>query len=866
LIDNSSLSTSQRAKLVLARTAYGNVQAGKPCTGVMLIDDVLGTLPRDEADEVLENFLFAPPVVGRTRLVVMSQPSEHVLQHFDRVLMLQHGRVIANGLPNEVASKMGQCIRQSFRASEPAQICASETQCAEAGKSTGKAILREASHLPHPDAEDVPEALPCGPLSLLGKKLLADVQSEKDSNAEGGALLARARKEDNSNWHALHTWIQAGGWYNLSLAMLLLFLQRLAQLWQMLTLAWWGDSAMVPGCNHRAFAASLLFIVMLNCKLVVAAEWASSRFGRSASEAFHDKAWLTATQAPWSCPATTRDEALAQMSVQLAQVDTAVVSLLLTGCRSAIGTILQQAYILSIAPVWVSFAVLLPLYICVIWFGFLHHRAAMALITRSKYDMSRAEYLLDQTVPEHVSVRTNGASPMLLSKYAGFMNCASIGSFVLPAACKSWVCLRATFCLSVSATACALHVLLSDAGQHAGVGTLGLVVSLLFSFLTDFEASCELLIQGGSALAALRSVLDYSKSCPVESRPENRGCCLTGRVKIDCQDLLPLLLQSSSSADPIVAGLDDLPILCSSQGGCALACAGRRRLKELAPTSVAFGGFDGSSRTRNEEDASEQFMIVAVNNSFFDAQAMAAELVGASGRTNSSVILELRHKDCSLGASVQAHDLYTGHGSMGPAVLKGLSLNVQAAGRLAVIGAPSSGKSTLLACLAGMLKPRAGQVLVAGARRSQKELRSMAGFVSQEPTIFEGTWRENIDLLGRFSDDEIWIALQAVGLADYVSHRPVGLGASLAQDGQNLSSGQKQLLSLARMVLLRPPLLFLDDCTAVLDHHACQTVQVMLASCFYRSTVIASMASKDSAIALGFMDFLHLSSSLEGPS
>mmetsp|Transcript_67467 Transcript_67467/g.119271 ORF Transcript_67467/g.119271 Transcript_67467/m.119271 type:complete len:1376 (+) Transcript_67467:3-4130(+) len=873
LIDNLNLSVSQRAKLVLARTAYGNAQVEK-ATDVMLIDDILGALPPEEAQEVLEKLLSAPHVNGRTRLVVMSQPSADLLQLFDRVLVLRDGHVIANGPPSDVmAGSLWQCTRESPRNSDLEGTLPSEIKVPKSGN-LGE-ICPAISGEPNSEAKEAevaPEALPYRSLSVLGRALLGNFQQEKAScRAAAGALLV-TEDDELSNWEVLLIWIRAGGWCNLSLALFLLLLQRATQLWQMLTLAWWGDSAMTSGCNHRAFAASMFFIVALNCKLMVGAEWASSRFARAAAEDFHDRALHATLQTPWYRFGAKHDEALDKMSVDLAQVDSAMMSLLLTGCRSAAGTLLQQAYILSIAPLWVAVGVLLPLYICVGWFGFLYLQAAMTLLSHSKGLFSHAENLLDQTVPEHVSVRTNGASQMFCGRYSACTNSAGLVSFMLSAASKSWVCLRATFCLSIGATTCALHVLLSESFQHVGVGTLGLVVSFLFAFLTDFESSCDLLAQGGIVLGALRRMKLYIDECLLREQPPKLGVgvgrALTRRITLDSKDLVPLWLQSSQAADPIIAGLDGRPLLGSSEGGCALACLGERRFKDLAPGGAAFCTPESLCGHVDEEGAAEDFMLIAVNNVSFDAQAMASALVGASGRNHDStkVVLELRHKSCVLGAGVQAHDLYAGYGNAGPAVLKGLKLNVPAARHVAVIGVPSSGKSTLLACLAGMLEPRAGQVLVAGQARSQLELQSLLGLVPQEPAIFEGTWRENIDLRGRCSDDEIWIALKAVGLDEHVSNRPTGLGDSLAQDGENLSGGQKQLLGLARLVLSRPPVLLIDGCTAGLDPMTCQIIELTLASCFHKSTVIAATSSKGSAMILGFQNFLQLKSGRADPS
>ena len=156
-------------------------------------------------------------------------------------------------------------------------------------------------------------------------------------------------------------------------------------------------------------------------------------------------------------------------------------------------------------------------------------------------------------------------------------------------------------------------------------------------------------------------------------------------------------------------------------------------------------------------------------------------------------------------------------------VIKRLSLKVEPGQRLALLGRVGSGKSTLLRLMAGLYTPLAGSVRLDGVEMQQiepAEVRSCMGYVGQDPQLFMGTLRENMVLSEAWiSDAKIIEALKALNLYDLVASHPRGLDMPITEAGGGLSGGQRQLLSIARMMLRDPQLVFMDEPTANMDQN-----------------------------------------------
>ncbi|HXC65552.1 MAG TPA: ATP-binding cassette domain-containing protein, partial [bacterium] len=154
-------------------------------------------------------------------------------------------------------------------------------------------------------------------------------------------------------------------------------------------------------------------------------------------------------------------------------------------------------------------------------------------------------------------------------------------------------------------------------------------------------------------------------------------------------------------------------------------------------------------------------------------------------------------------------------------VLHDVSFRVPAGGRLAVVGPTGSGKTSLVNVLLRFYPLRGGQVLLDGvdlSRVRRDEFRRHLALVPQDPFLFSGSLLENL----RLSDpavplERVQEACRQVGADAFIQKLPGGYHALLAEGGNNLSTGQKQLLSFARALVFDPQLLILDEATASVD-------------------------------------------------
>ncbi len=154
-------------------------------------------------------------------------------------------------------------------------------------------------------------------------------------------------------------------------------------------------------------------------------------------------------------------------------------------------------------------------------------------------------------------------------------------------------------------------------------------------------------------------------------------------------------------------------------------------------------------------------------------------------------------------------------------IFEGLNLTIQAGETLAITGANGSGKSTLVHLLMRFADPQEGAILIDGIdirERSIQSLRNQIGLVSQQVLLFNGSVAENIGYSVAGADlEQITEAAKAAHALDFIQKLPHGFDTLIGDQGVRLSGGQKQRLALARVLLKDPPVLILDEATAMFD-------------------------------------------------
>ncbi|KAM6956767.1 ATP-binding cassette sub-family C member 2 [Aplochiton taeniatus] len=174
-------------------------------------------------------------------------------------------------------------------------------------------------------------------------------------------------------------------------------------------------------------------------------------------------------------------------------------------------------------------------------------------------------------------------------------------------------------------------------------------------------------------------------------------------------------------------------------------------------------------------------------------------------------------------------------------ILHGITCDIDSTEKIGIVGRTGAGKSSLTNCLFRIIEAAEGHIFIDGmdiAKIGLHDLRNRLTIIPQDPVLFSGTLRMNLDPFESFSDEDIWRVLELSHLKEYARGLPEGLQHEVSEGGENLSVGQRQLLCLARALLRKSRILVLDEATAAVDLETDDLIQTTIRAEFSHCTVL----------------------------
>jgi ABC-type multidrug transport system fused ATPase/permease subunit len=453
------ISTGDRARIALARAAYSKR------SNLVLIDDPFTMVDIPTGMHILHKLIRGPMMQGRTRIVAM-QPYLDYLEHFDRVLVLQEGRVVAEGAPADM---------QVCREFQELQAKVARDQSLEALQATKPFVTMNLGDFP---------------LKLCEHG--TDRATEKEV-------------QQPPNWEQLRTVIMGGGIGRLILAMLSVIGLRLMAQAQMVLLGRWADQAQEMQEVGGTYYILMTGVVVTVSVFHVLQGYSILAFNNNTSRNVFRTSFSTLLKAPldafWDKQPVGR--VIGRLSGDLMNIDMALSHGCVAATSICVDFIVQQVFCLILLPIWI----VVPTYLILYGFFRLFWNTAVQMQLQSALAISRCQEEQAQLSNSRLSIHAFQYEAKMVAQY-----CSHAGSIVTPdglaSYAKIWVISRITFCLCFQSTVCVLIGILQP--ETLGIGSLAVIMAATFHIVQQLNGFFDCLINIFSVAVSLQRIADLA--------------------------------------------------------------------------------------------------------------------------------------------------------------------------------------------------------------------------------------------------------------------------------------------------------------------------------------------------------------------